>query len=149
MADIYTELRQDHSEIMRMLYDLAEGGANPQQVFPDAYHRIHAHLGAEQDTFYEELLAAAPTRERSLEAFVEHRLIASLLAELAPGDPYEERWHASLAVLRILLGRHIADEEGPLFDLAHEALSQARAEEIGGRFSAEKQRHLKLAMALR
>jgi hypothetical protein len=149
MADIYSELRRDHADILDMLYDLAEGGASPERLFPDVYHRVFAHLGAEQDAFYEDLLIAKPTRERALEAFVEHRVIASLLAELAPGDPYDEGWHATLAVMRIMFGRHVADEEGPLFDLAHEALSAVRAEELGGRFTAEKERHLKLAMAQR
>lgn len=145
MGDIYTELRQDHAEILRGLYDIAEGSGAPQRLFPEIYRRLFAHIGAEQDTFYEELLLAQPSRERALEAFVEHRLLGQLLAELAPGDPYDERWHATLAVLRIMVGRHIADEEGPLFDVAHRVLSDERAAAIGGRFVAEKERHVKLA----
>ena len=62
MADIYAELRQDHAEHPRLLYDLAEGGGDPQLAFPDAYHRLYAHLGAEQDVLYEELLTVAPAR---------------------------------------------------------------------------------------
>lgn len=149
MADIYVELQQDHAEILRLLYDLAEGNVNQQLAFPEVYHRLYAHLGAEQDVLYEELLSAQGTRERALEAFVEHRLIAQLLAELAPGDPFDERWHATLAVLRVMFGRHVADEEGPLFDLAREVLSQERAASLGGRFVAAKERHLKLALAPR
>lgn len=149
MADIYVELRQDHADILRLLYDVAEGTANPQLAFPEVYHRLYAHLGAEQDVLYEELLTSKPTRERALEAFVEHRLIAQLLAELAPGDPYDERWHATLAVLRIMFGRHVADEEGPLFDLARTALSDERAASLGGRFASARERHLKLTSAVR
>ncbi|HEY3318452.1 MAG TPA: hemerythrin domain-containing protein [Coriobacteriia bacterium] len=147
MADIFMELRRDHGELLRMLYELAEAGADRQRLFPELYGRLFAHLGAEQDVFYEELLLVPTARERALEGFVEHRLISSLLAELAPGDPFDERWQATLAVLRITFGRHVSDEEGPTFDLAREAVPEERAESLGGRFSAEKQRHLKFAMA--
>lgn len=149
MADIYVELRRDHAEILRKLYDLAEGGGEPQTLFPEVYNRLFAHLGSEQDVLYEELLLARPTRERALEAFVEHRMISSLLAELAPGDPYDERWRATLGVLRVMFGRHVADEEGPLFDAARDVLSDERAASLGGRFANEKERHLKFAMAAR
>lgn len=149
MPDIFTELRQDHSEILRMLYELGERRADPLRLFPEVYHRLSAHLGAEQDTLYEDLLHDAVTRERALEGFVEHRLIAQLLAELAPADPFQESWHATLAVLRIMFGRHVADEEGPLFELAARTIDRQRSAELGGRFSAERERHLKLATVIR
>ncbi len=145
MADIYDDIRQDHEDILRMLYELAERGGDPQKLFPDIYNRLFAHLGAEQDVLYEELLLAQPSRERALEGFVEHRLISSLLAELAPSNPYDERWHATLAVLRTTLDRHVADEEGPTFDLARRVLSDERAASLGGRYESARERHLKLA----
>lgn len=146
MADIYSELRQDHAQLLTLLFELDEGRGS-SRLFTEAYQRLSAHMGAEQDTLYEELLAIPATRERALESLVEHRLITQLLAELTPGDPGNERWHATLAVLRVMAGRHIADEEGPMFDLARRSLSGERAESLGRRFLTERERHMRFALA--
>lgn len=148
MADIYSELRKDHAQLLTMLFELHEGRGG-SRLFTQVYQGLSAHLGAEQDTLYEELLALPPTRERALESLVEHRLVTQLLAELTPGEPGDERWHATLAVLRVMVGRHVADEEGPMFDLARRSLSAERAEALGIRFLAERARHLQLAVSHR
>ena len=143
MPDVYDALQGDHHAIGELL-DRLEHGENAQNVFPEAFRMLRAHLRAEAETFYAELmLHDDETRRLALEGRYEHDLLREVLDLLAVANPYEEEWRARLRVLARFVRNHVAEEEGPVFDRARKALSAEQAVGLGARFEAERERQLR------
>ena len=58
---------------------------------------LHAHV--EEKIFYPALENKEESRDITLEAYEEHKVVKDLLAELAAGSPGDE-WNAKLKVLK-------------------------------------------------
>jgi hemerythrin superfamily protein len=98
---------------------------------------VHAHI--EETIFYPALKKAEESRDITLEAYEEHKVVKTLLAELASGKPNDE-WNAKLTVLKENVDHHVDEEEGELFDKAKDVLTDEQAELLGDEMAAEKKR---------
>ena len=108
---------------------------------------LDVHARIEETIFYPELKKADETRDITLEAFEEHRLVKQLLGELEEMDKGAEEWTAKFTVLKENVEHHVEEEEGEMFPKARKVSSEEQAEIIGTRMEAEKEKELKVAAA--
>jgi hemerythrin-like domain-containing protein len=106
---------------------------------------VHARI--EETIFYPALENADETRDITLEAFEEHRLVKQLLGELQSMGKDEEEWTAKFTVLKENIEHHVEEEEGEMFTKARKVLSEEDAETLGTRMEKARNEQLKAAAA--
>ena len=108
---------------------------------------LDVHARIEETIFYPALENADETRDITLEAFEEHRLVKQLLGELEAMDKGDEQWTARMTVLKEQIEHHVEEEEDEMFPKAKKVLTDAEAEELGTRLEEAKNKELKAAAA--
>lgn len=68
----------------------------------------------------------------------DHDAIVQLASALAIADPHHEGWFGMLGHFNELLEFHLDDEENRIFGQLRRAVTQERAEALGGRFETLK-----------
>jgi hypothetical protein len=136
-------LKNDH-QIVSGLFDQIEsasGGAK-KQLFTRLKSELDVHALIEEKIFYPALENKKESREITLEAYEEHKVVKDLLSELANGSAADEEWDAKLKVLRENVDHHVEEEEGELFDKANDVLSDDALDRLGDEMEAEKARQM-------
>lgn len=136
-------LKNDH-KIVSGLFDQIESasGQAKAQLFARLKSELDVHALIEEKVFYPALENKKESREITLEAYEEHKVVKDLLAELANGSSADDEWDAKLKVLRENVDHHVEEEEGELFDKANDVLSDDDLERIGEEMEAEKARQM-------
>src|SRR5688572_22485970 len=136
-------LKNDH-KIVSGLFDQIESasGQAKTQLFTRLKSELDVHALIEEKIFYPALENKKESREITLEAYEEHKVVKDLLAELANGSSANEEWDAKLKVLRENVDHHVEEEEGELFDKADDVLSDEDLDRISEQMEAEKARQL-------
>jgi hemerythrin-like domain-containing protein len=136
-------LKNDH-QIVSGLFDQIESasGQAKTQLFTRLKSELDVHALIEEKIFYPALENKKESREITLEAYEEHKVVKDLLAELANESSANEEWDAKLKVLRENVDHHVDEEEGELFDKANDVLSDEELDRIGEEMEAEKARQL-------
>ena len=134
-------LKNDH-QIVSGLFDQLESasGKSKTHLFARLKSELDVHAHVEEKIFYPALENKQPSREITLEAYEEHKVVKDLLAELAAGRAADEEWDAKLKVLRENVDHHVEEEEGELFDKANDVLSDDDIERLGNEMEVEKAR---------
>jgi hemerythrin superfamily protein len=136
--DAFELLKNDHKKVSTLFQEIEAASDQAKKGFFNQLKSeldLHAHV--EETIFYPVLEQAPESRDITLEAYEEHKVVKELLAELAAGEPNDE-WNAKLTVLRENVEHHVEEEEGELFDKAEDVLTQDQIEELGDRMAAEK-----------
>ena len=134
-------LKNDH-QIVSGLFDRIESasGREKTQLFTRLKSELDVHAHIEEKIFYPALENKQESREITLEAYEEHKVVKDLLTELSNGRPADEEWDAKLKVLRENVDHHVEEEEGELFDKANDVLSDEDIDRLGEEMEAEKAR---------
>jgi len=145
----FTLLKADHQKVAGILEKIdsttERGVKTREELFTQLKTELDVHARIEEEIFYPALAGAEETREITLEAFEEHRLVKQLLSELQKMDKGEEQWTARFTVLKENIEHHVEEEEGEMFPKARKVLSEAEAEELGIRLEEAKKKELKAA----
>jgi|ERR1043166_880910 hemerythrin-like domain-containing protein len=136
-------LRADHKKVAE-LFDLLEtaSGKRKLDVFNRIKSELEVHTHIEETIFYPALEKPEETHDLTLEAYEEHSVVKTLLAELSEAKSATDEWQAQTKVLRENVEHHVDEEENELFDKADDALSDEEIELLGERMAAEKARKL-------
>jgi hemerythrin superfamily protein len=139
--DPYKLLKADH-ELVSELFERIESSSGQQKLttFKKLKKELDVHAEVEETIFYPALRNQAESRDITLEAYEEHRIVKELLAELATAKKPTDKWDAKLTVLKENVDHHVEEEEGELFDKAKDVLTTEQAEALGDRMAAEKAR---------
>jgi hemerythrin-like domain-containing protein len=134
-------LKADHKKVAE-LFDLLEtaSGKRKLDVFKRIKSELELHTHIEETIFYPALEKPEETHDLTLEAYEEHKVVKSLLAELSGAASANDEWQARAKVLRENVEHHVEEEENELFDKADDALSDEEIEALGERMAAEKAR---------
>src|SRR5918995_1682522 len=134
-------LKNDH-KIVSGLFDQIESssGQAKAQLFTRLKSELDVHALVEEKIFYPALENKKESREITLEAYEEHKVVKDLLAELANGSSADEEWDAKLKVLRENVDHHVEEEEGELFEKANDVLSDEDLDRLGAEMEGEKAR---------
>ena len=136
----YELLKHDHEKAAD-LFERIESASGKEKLaaFKKLKAELDVHTMVEETIFYPALKNAAETRDITLEAYEEHRVVKDLLAELAAAKP-SDTWDAKFTVLKENVEHHVDEEENDLFKKAKDVLSTEQAEALGDQMAAEKER---------
>ena len=135
-------LKSDHEKVAGILEKI-EGTTERalktrEELFTQLKTELDIHAAIEEKIFYPVLEKAEESRDITLEAFEEHRLVKQLLAELESGSKDDETWTAKFTVLKENIEHHVEEEEGEMFKQARKVLSKEEIEELGTRMEKAK-----------
>ncbi|MFN2511668.1 MAG: hemerythrin domain-containing protein [Pyrinomonadaceae bacterium] len=139
--DAFELLKADHEKVAKLFDQLESApGETKLDIFNQIKSELDLHAHIEETILYPVLERPAKTHELTLEAYEEHKVVKTLLAELSGAGSANEEWQAKAKVLRENVEHHVEEEENELFKKADGALSDAEIEALGGRMEAEKAR---------
>ena len=138
----FTLLKTDHEKVAGILTSIEETTERAvkgrEELFTKLKQELDLHARIEEEIFYPVLEEADETREVTLEAYEEHRLVKQLLAELEAEPKDTEEWTAKFTVLKENIEHHVEEEEGEMFKNARKVLSEEEVEDLGNRMQAAK-----------
>lgn len=140
--DAFELLKSDHEKVAGILEKI-EGTTERalktrEELFTQLKTELDIHAAIEEKIFYPVLEKAEESRDITLEAFEEHRLVKQLLSELESESKDDETWTAKFTVLKENIEHHVEEEEGEMFKQARKVLSKAEIEELGTRMEKAK-----------
>lgn len=140
--DAFKLLKSDHEKVAGILEKL-EGTTERalktrEELFTQLKTELDIHAGIEERIFYPVLEKAEESRDITLEAFEEHRLVKQLLGELEAEAKDDEKWTAKFTVLKEQIEHHVEEEEGEMFKKARKVLSEEEIKELGARMEKAK-----------
>jgi hemerythrin-like domain-containing protein len=138
--DAFELLKTDHEKVSGLFKRIESvSGKAKVGVFNQIKHELEVHTQIEETILYPALKNAEETRDLTLEAYEEHRIVKDLLAELAAAKPGDQ-WDAKLTVLKENVEHHVEEEEGELFKKANGVLSREEVESLGDQMAREKEK---------
>ncbi len=147
----FTLLKADHKKVAGILEKLdsttERGVKTREELFAQLKTELDVHTRIEETIFYPAIKEADETRDVTLEALEEHRLVKQLLGELQTMGKDEEQWTAKFTVLKEQIEHHVEEEEGEMFPKARKVLGEEKAETLGASMEAAKEKQLKAAAA--
>lgn len=146
----FTLLKNDHEKVAGILESIEEtterAAKGREELFTRLKEELDLHAKIEEEIFYPALEDSEETREVTLEAYEEHRLVKQLLAELETEPKDTEEWTAKFTVLKENIEHHVEEEEGEMFKNARQVLSEEEIESLGNQLQ-EAKRQNKAAVA--
>jgi hemerythrin-like domain-containing protein len=134
-------LKADHKKVAELFDRLeAASGKAKLDVFKQINSELELHTHIEEKIFYPAIEKPEETHDLTLEAYEEHEVVKTLLAELAGAKTADDEWQAKAKVLQENVEHHVEEEENELFDKADDVLSDEEIEALGNRMEAEKAR---------
>ena len=135
-------LKSDHEKVAGILEKIdgttERALKTREELFTQLKTELDIHAEIEETIFYPVLEKAEESRDITLEAFEEHRLVKQLLSELDGEAKDDEKWTAKFTVLKENVEHHVEEEEGELFKKARKVLSKEEIEELGARMAEAK-----------
>lgn len=143
--DIFELLKQDHEKVAGILEQLEPTTERAEKTREELFARLKAeldlHAYLEETILYPVLKQEEGTREITLEAVEEHRIVKQFLKELDALPVTSEQWTAKLTVLKENVEHHVEEEEGEMFKKARAALSREQIDNLTARLESEKKQH--------
>ena len=138
----FTLLKQDHETVAGLLEKIDQtterGIKTREDLFTKLKTELDVHAKIEEEIFYPALENEEETRDITLEAFEEHRLVKQLLGELQSMSKDAEEWTAKFTVLKENIEHHVEEEEGEMFESARKVLNKEDQESLGTRMEQAK-----------
>jgi len=118
-------LKEDHQRVKKLFgeYEDLEDGANDRKLrlFGQIQRELTIHAAIEEEIFYPAVEGVQKGKSDGVavvaEAIEEHRVVKTLLQELAGLDPGFEAFDAKMKVLRENVEHHADEEEDEMFPL--------------------------------
>jgi hypothetical protein len=141
--DAFALLKADHEKVAGILETIDETTERAvkgrEELFTRLKEELDIHARIEEEIFYPAIEDEDETREITLEAYEEHRLVKQLLSELEAEPKDTEEWTAKFTVLKENIEHHVEEEEGAMFKKARTVLSKDDIELLGERLLKAKQ----------
>ncbi len=128
-------LREDH-QVLKSLLDACAADDVPddrQRRIEDFKAMLRSHTWMEEQVFYPAVMRVRSQEARDCvrAALEEHHFLDGLVAELDGLEPEDARYRGKVRTLRECLERHLAAEEGRLFEEARIHLTDERLARLG------------------
>ena len=140
--DAVTMLKDDHDKVKKILSDLdsttERGVKTREELFAKVQQELEVHETIEEEIFYPALKEHPKMKDLVLEAYEEHHVVDTVMAEIR-GVPFDdETWGAKLTVMKENVEHHIEEEEDEMFSQARQVFSKDELVELGERMQARK-----------
>ena len=140
--DALTLLKHDHDKVKSMLNKLDDTTERAEVTRTEGLaslkEELTVHEAIEEEILYPALIEFAKTKDITLEAYEEHHVVDTIMAELEQTPVGDETWAAKLTVMKENLEHHIEEEEDDMFKKARQVMDEADLEELGERMAARK-----------
>jgi hemerythrin-like domain-containing protein len=140
--DAVAMLKDDHEKVKKILEDLdsttERGVKTRQELFAKVKQELTVHESIEEEIFYPALKGHPKAKELVLEAYEEHHVVDTIMAEIGEVPFEDEAWGAKLTVMKENIEHHIEEEEGEMFKQARQVFSKEELEDLGARMEARK-----------
>ena len=144
-SDAISLLKQDHEKVRGMLSELEEtterAGKKRAKLLADIKREIEVHTRVEEEIFYpafQEAVRSKEDRKLALEAYEEHHVVDTVMAELEALPVDDETWGAKATVMKENVEHHMEEEEGEMFQKARQVFDKDELEELGSRMEQRK-----------
>lgn len=139
-AALFDELRQQHREMAALMQQiLTSRSADRADLYSQFRMALIPHMKAEEATLYAALEQTRAGHMIALEAEEQHHAAADVLGELEATPIGNDRWMARFSVLRDQIARHVAEEEGMVFNQARQALGIDKLNVLFVQFNTQEQ----------
>jgi hemerythrin superfamily protein len=136
--DAFELLKADHRKVEALFKEIESAPSQSKaDLFTQLKSELDRHANIEEAILYPALENSEETRDITLEAYEEHKVVKEMLAQLESATP-DETWSAKLSVLRENVEHHVEEEEGELFSKARRVLSDEALEDLGDEIDAAK-----------
>jgi len=138
-------LKKDHAAVKALFKKFESAGDRAEQtkqrLFAQVKAELDAHAAIEEEIFYPAMqkVRSKEVQDMVLEAIEEHKVVKTLLAEIAELTPDDDVFDAKMKVLQENVEHHADEEEEEMFPKAEEHLSEERREELGEQMESRKQ----------
>jgi hemerythrin superfamily protein len=136
-------LKADHDKVKKLL---TEGDRTTEraektrtELFATIKRELTVHEEIEEKIFYPALREHPKAKDIVLEAYEEHNVVDTVMAELEQTDVTDETWAAKFTVMKENLEHHIEEEEGEMFKQARSVFDSGELTELGDRMAAMKE----------
>ena len=136
-------LKGDHDKVKGMLSKLDETTERAEVTRTEGLERLKqeltVHEAIEEEILYPALIEGfAKTKDITLEAYEEHHVVDTIMAELEQTPVDDETWAAKLTVMKENLEHHIEEEEDDMFKKARQVMDHKELAELGEQMDARK-----------
>jgi hypothetical protein len=143
-SSIEKELKKDHKKIQDLsneIEKILEGKSkgNKEVLFSQLRQELITHNGAEEQTYYKELITNEKSKDIIKEGLEEHVIITTLLEQMSIISCDSDKWKAKFAVLKEQIEHHIKEEEGKMFKQAEGIMDSVKSDEIKEDFIHKKE----------
>jgi Hemerythrin HHE cation binding domain len=140
-------LKDDHDKVKKLLGELEStterGVKTRQELFAKVKQELVVHEAIEEEIFYPALKDHPKTKEITLEAYEEHHVVDTVMAEIE-GVPFDdETWGAKFTVMKENVEHHIEEEEGEMFKQAKQMFDRDELERLGESMATRKEALMK------
>jgi hypothetical protein len=140
--DAITMLKADHDKVKRLLAELEttteRGVKTREELFATIKGELTVHETIEEEIFYPALKSHPKAKDIVLEAYEEHHVVDTVMAELEGLDVSDETWGAKAIVMKENVEHHIEEEEGEMFRQARQVFDRQELEDLGARMAERK-----------
>ena len=137
--DALTLLKDDHQKMRKLLSELESTTERGVKTREDLYAQIKSELTVheiiEEEIFYPTLKAHPKAKDIVLEAYEEHHVVDTVMAELQDLPVDDETWGAKAKVMQENVEHHMEEEEGDMFKQARQVFDRDELEDLGTRMA--------------
>jgi hemerythrin-like domain-containing protein len=147
VMDAMSLLKEDHQKVKKVLAELEStterGVKTREELFTRVKQELVVHEAIEEEIFYPALKDHPKTKEIALEAYEEHHVVDTIMAEIEGVAYDDETWGAKFKVMKESLEHHIEEEEGEMFKQAKQVFEDAELAQLGESMRARKEELLR------
>jgi hemerythrin-like domain-containing protein len=140
--DAIAMLKADHDKVKELLSRLdsttERGVKTREELFATIKGELTVHETIEEEIFYPALKEHPKAKDLVLEAYEEHHVVDTVMAELEGLDVSDETWGAKATVMKENVEHHIEEEEGEMFKQARQVFDRQELEDLGARMAERK-----------
>lgn len=142
-------LREDHEKVRALFKQYEAAGENAfkekKEIVGQISRELDVHAKIEEEIFYQAFRNAPEEKGKKVvrESFEEHKIVKTLLGELAGMKPQDEQYDAKVTVLQEGVEHHADEEERELFPDAEELLGDEGLERLGAEMEDRKEELLR------
>ena len=141
--DAMSLLKEDHQKVKKMLAELEStterGVKTREELFTKVKQELVVHEAIEEEIFYPALKQHPKTKEITLEAYEEHHVVNTVMAEIEGVAYDDEKWGAKFTVMKENLEHHMEEEEGEMFKQAKQVFDEDELARLGESMMALKE----------
>jgi hemerythrin-like domain-containing protein len=141
-VDAIAMLKADHDKVKELLNQLEStterGVKTREELFATIKGELTVHETIEEEIFYPALKEHPKAKDLVLEAYEEHHVVDTVMAELEGLDVSDETWGAKATVMKENVEHHIEEEEQEMFKQARQVFDKQELQDLGDRMARRK-----------